>query len=84
MEVVATLGVVTSWTDGDVKRGTTYLYSVAALNDLGRGDPIEEVEVKVPKQKEEGPGFGWAAALLALLIVMTTSSFWSIRRRGRG
>ncbi|MCK5253366.1 MAG: fibronectin type III domain-containing protein, partial [Thermoplasmata archaeon] len=63
MEVVATLGVVTSWTDEDAKRGRTYLYSVAALNEHGKGEPINEVEVKVPKKEEESPGFGLVAAL---------------------
>ena len=67
MEVVATLGVVTSWTDEEAKWGRTYLYSVAALNEPGQGEPINEVQVKVPK-KEEDPGFVIIAALIALML----------------
>ncbi len=68
MEVVATLGVLTSWTDEDAKRGTAYLYSVAALNEHGQGEPFDEIEIKVPKKEEESPGPGLVAALAALVL----------------
>ena len=55
--------------DEDVKRGTTYLYSVGALNEQGQREPFGEVEVKVPKQKDEGPAFGLMLTVLALMLV---------------
>jgi hypothetical protein len=77
IEIVATLGDVITWTDEDVRRGNTYLYSVVALNDHGHGEPIDEVKVMVPKKKEEGPGFGVFVAIVA----MTLSGILLQRRR---
>ena len=70
MEAVATLGTVTTWTDEDVKRGKTYYYTVAALNDAGEGEPFAAYEVKVPKEKADGPGFEVVLVAMALLLVI--------------
>jgi fibronectin type 3 domain-containing protein len=49
---------VHSHTDGDLKRGTTYYYSVVAKNAVGDGEPIAAREVKIiPPKGEESPGF---------------------------
>jgi MYXO-CTERM domain-containing protein len=76
MVIVATLGVVTSWTDVDAKRGTTYLYTVAALNEHGQGEPFDGIEIKVTEE-EESPGPGLVAAMAALVLAGL------VRRRGR-
>ena len=71
LEAIATLGPVFTWTDEDVERGTTYHYSVAAINDVGEGEPFFAREVKVPKEKkDEGPGFEVIAVLAALLVLV--------------
>jgi titin len=70
MEVVATLGMVTTWTDEDVERGKTYYYSVAALNVAGEGEAFAAYEVKVPPQKKDSPGFEVVLVGLALLLVV--------------
>jgi titin len=69
MEIVASLDPSTSWTDEDVKRGTTYYYLITAVNWVGQGEP-SEIEVKVPKEKDEGPGFGMMATITATLAAL--------------
>jgi titin len=74
LEVVANPGLVTSWTDEDVKRGGTYYYSVSAVNDVGEGEPITPRGVKVPRQEEgDTPGMGALVALGALLTFTALS-----------
>jgi PGF-CTERM protein len=81
LEEVATLGPVTSWTDEDLQRGKTYLYSVIAVNDMGEGEPVVAIEVKVPKKKaDDGPGFGLAVAITALVSLVGVMA----RRRRMG
>ena len=77
LEVIATLGPVFTWTDEDVERGTTYYYSVAAINDVGEGEPFFAREVKVPKKKDEGPGFEVFVVIAAMILVIPM-----MRRRG--
>jgi titin len=74
LEVAATLGAVTAWTDITVERGKTYYYTVAAINGVGQGEAFAASEVKVPKEKAKSPGFeavgvGLALAIVSLLIV---------------
>ncbi len=78
MEVVATLGLVKTWTDEDVVRGNTYYYSVAPINDVGEGEAFAAYPVKVPKEKEDSPGFEALVICLALLLVIPIIA----RRRG--
>ncbi len=71
--VVAEVGPdVLNWTDGNVKQGRTYWYSVAPKNDVGEGEPSQALNVKVPK-KEESPSTSAAFAVLALLFVAAAS-----------
>ena len=75
LAVVATLGAVTVWTDAAVERGSTYYYTVAAVNSVGQGEAFAAYEVKVPKEKEDGPGFGaigMGVALAAAVLVMAS------------
>jgi fibronectin type 3 domain-containing protein len=69
MSMVVSLDGITNWTDDDVKRGTTYFYWVMAVNWVGQGEP-SEVEVKVPKKKDEGPAFSAMVAILTLMVVV--------------
>ena len=61
---------VTTWSEDGLDRGTTYYYSVAAKNDMGEGDPIMAREVKVSKEKDEGPGFDIIAVLATMMIIV--------------
>ncbi len=70
LQVVATLGVVTSWTDEDAQRGRTYYYVVCAVNDVGQGEPCATFEVEVPKKAEESPGFETLIVISCLLILV--------------
>jgi len=81
LAVVATLGAVTAWTDTAVERGTTYYYTVAAVNAVGQGEAFAAYEVKVSKEKEkdEGPGFG--AFAVGMAIAVTVLVMGSQRRR---
>jgi len=75
LAVVATLGTVTAWTDTAVERGSTYYYTVSAVNAVGQGEAFAAYEVKVPKEKEDGPGFsavGMGVALAAAVLVIAT------------
>jgi len=81
LAIVATLGAVTVWTDTAVERGSTYYYTVAAINAVGQGEAFAAYEVKVPKEQKEEPGFGaigMGIALAAAVLVMATQ-----RRRCR-
>ena len=69
---------VVSWTDKDVKGGKTYWYTIAPKNDVGEGEPAVALEVKVPKDKDEGPGFG---SLLTVLATITALALMVKRRR---
>jgi PGF-CTERM protein len=60
---------VYTWSDEGLKRGTTYHYSVLAKNDVGEGEPIAAREVKVPKAKEDGPGFEVLVVVAAVMLV---------------
>ena len=79
LQVVANLGDVTSFIDEGLPRGRTYHYSVAAINDVGQGEPFDVFEVKVPKKKDEGPGF---TATLVLGALAATSVLALRRRKG--
>jgi hypothetical protein len=70
---------ITTWSEDGLERGTTYYYSVSAKNEVGEGEPILAREVKVPKEKEEGPGFGTGLMVIASLIVLV----WTRIERGR-
>ncbi len=78
MSVIATLGVVTSYTDEGVTAGTTYYYIVHASSDVGDGVRAQAVEVKVPKKPSDGPGFDAAVAVLAVVAMLI---FITSRRR---
>jgi fibronectin type 3 domain-containing protein len=79
LEVAATLGDVSTWTDENAERGTLYRYSVVAVNDVGQGETTVTVEAKVPKKSDESPGPGAMAAAIA----MTTAFVVAGRRRKR-
>jgi fibronectin type 3 domain-containing protein len=73
LQVVTELGVLVSFTDEGLKRGTTYYYSICAKNEVGQGERSQVHEVEV-KQKEEtssmiGPGLIVAAVLAIILII---------------
>ncbi len=71
LEQIAEVGpTITTWSEDGLERGTTYYYSVAARNDVGEGEPILAREVKVPKEKDESPGFEVVAVLATLLIIV--------------
>jgi hypothetical protein len=77
LEEIAELGVVLMYTDEGLPRGKTYYYSVAALNDVGQGEPFDPYEVKVKKKKSESPGFPATLVLLAIASI----SLVALRRR---
>jgi fibronectin type 3 domain-containing protein len=80
LEQVAEVGAgVHSHTDGDLKRGTTYYYSVVAKNAVGDGEPIAAREVKIPPKGEESPGLEVVAIIAAMLIIAPIAMK---RRRG--
>jgi len=82
MSVIATLGLVTSYTDEGVAAGMMYYYAVRATSDVGDGAPAQAVEVKVPKKQDDGPGFDAAVALAAVATVAMTALYSQRRRRG--
>jgi fibronectin type 3 domain-containing protein len=69
-ELVATLGNVTTYTDEDLKRGKTYDYYVRATSDIGVSRVSSTVTVDIPV-KDEGPGFGLGAVIVALCALAT-------------
>ena len=81
MSVIATLGVVTSYTDESVTVGTTYYYVVHASSDVGDGARAQAVEVKVPKAAKKSPGLEAPAAMLALAAVAVVTLLLIDRRR---
>ncbi len=68
LEVIATLGLVTSWTDETTEAGKIYFYSVAALNDVGQGKEFAAYEVDIPPEEDDGPGFASAAVVAACVL----------------
>jgi hypothetical protein len=60
---------VLTYTDGNVSSGKTYYYSVAAVNLAGQGEAFAAYEMKVPKKKDDSPGAGAVAALMAVALV---------------
>jgi hypothetical protein len=80
--VVAEVELVLLYLDENLEPGTTYYYTIAAVNDVGQGDHVEEVEVvvKKPKDKDNGPGFPMLMALIALALVII--SRWPRDRKG--
>jgi fibronectin type 3 domain-containing protein len=75
MEKIATLGPVLEFTDEDLSRGITYYYTILAVNEEGQGEPIDTFDVKVPKKKDEGPGFTMIVAVLAMgMLSMVAAS----------
>jgi hypothetical protein len=69
MSVLANVGPVLAYVDGNVSYGKTYYYSVAAVNLVGQGEAFAAYEMKVPKKKDDSPGAGAVAALLAVALV---------------
>jgi titin len=57
MTEIALVGLSTSYLDEDVKEGTTYHYTVLAVNAVGQGDPVDSVQVKVPKAEVDEDEF---------------------------
>jgi predicted RNA-binding protein with TRAM domain len=69
MTQVAQVGLVTSYVDEDVEAGKTYYYTVKAVNDVGQGDPVDPVQVKVDKVDVDEGGFPWVYILIAVVVV---------------
>ena len=72
MEEIGQVALVTSYVDEDVRAGTTYHYSVKAVNAVGEGDPADGVQVKVKDTEaddDEFPALIWVGILLMLLAV---------------
>jgi titin len=69
MTQVAQVGLVTSYVDEDVEPGKTYYYTVKAVNDVGQGDPVDPVQVKVDKVDVDEGGFPWVYILIAVVVV---------------
>ena len=82
MEVVATLGSVTSWTDLDVEPGKTYHYSVYALNVAVAGEPSDVVKVKVPEEVSVASGLSsmYILAIVIVLVLIVITAFIILRR----
>ncbi|MCK5252726.1 MAG: fibronectin type III domain-containing protein, partial [Thermoplasmata archaeon] len=82
MEVVATLGSVTSWTDLDVEQGKTYHYSVYALNVAVAGEPSDVVMVKVPEEVSVASGLSsmYILAIVLVLVLIVITAFIILRR----
>jgi hypothetical protein len=69
MEVIAELGVVLMYTDEGLPRGKNYLYTVVAVNEVGQGEPFNAITLKVPKKKDESPGYGLPLSVIAILSI---------------
>jgi hypothetical protein len=68
LTIIGTLLVNDTFTDKTVERGTTYFYSLMALNEIGGSGRSTVVEVKVPKKpKDKTPGLPTDVAILALV-----------------
>jgi hypothetical protein len=74
LEEVAEVGpTAVNWTDGVVEQGKTYWYTVVPRNAVGDGDPATAREVVVPKdekERDESPGMGAVAALVAITVAL--------------
>jgi fibronectin type 3 domain-containing protein len=70
LTIIGTLLVNDTFTDKTVERGTTYFYSLMALNEIGGSGGSSVVEVKVPKKpKDKTPGLPAEVTILALASV---------------
>ncbi|MFW3145580.1 MAG: fibronectin type III domain-containing protein [Thermoplasmatota archaeon] len=75
---------ITSYVDNDVKPGSSYAYTVKAVNGVGAGPDSEPAVMKLGKE-EEGMGIGAvigiSAAVAAVLIAAGAVIFLLIRRK---
>ena len=70
---------VNEYKDPGLKRGTTYHYTVVAKNDVGNGEAVATMSIKVPKEKNDGP----APGLIAAIAAMGIAGLVTRRRLGR-
>jgi hypothetical protein len=81
---IAEVGLVLSYTDATVEKGTTYYYLVVANSTSGHGEsPSAPVKVKLEERKEDGPGMGSGMALVVVLASAMVMVHWSKRRHRR-
>jgi predicted transcriptional regulator/fibronectin type 3 domain-containing protein len=84
MDVVAKVGDIWSYTDEDLQRGKTYIYKVAALNDIGQGDFSPTVQATIEKQKETvADDTSWLLLVVLLCITLITVGAISTTESGR-
>lgn len=76
--VIAETGLVQSYKDALVDRGTTYYYRLRAKSDLGDGELSDPVTFELEKKAgHHQPGFGLIGGVMAI------SAIWLIHRRSR-
>jgi titin len=81
LQVIAQVGGFLSYTDHEVEPGTTYYYSVAALNVVGRGEGHEALQATVPEVEEESMSMLPIALAVIAVVVIILIALLVTRRR---
>jgi fibronectin type 3 domain-containing protein len=78
LELLAELGTLTSFGDKDVKKSRLYYYRVVATSEFGDSEMSRLGNAKIAKEEE--PGFGTIAVVLAMGTVMVLTLLTGRRR----
>jgi fibronectin type 3 domain-containing protein len=84
MTEIAQVGLVTTYTDDGIDEGKTYYYSIAAINDVGQGEPYATWKLDVPEAEEEGMSVLPIALAIIAVVVIVLVAVLLTRKRGAG
>jgi hypothetical protein len=81
LEEIDQVGLVTTYTDSGLERGTTYHYALRAVNDIGQGEPSSTQSVKV--EEEDGGGLSLPLLIALAVIAVIVIAVLLMRPRGK-